>query len=55
VEAWYRLHERLGRLPMQDILAPAIAYARDGAPVGQIAAYDWPYLLDAFYRGSIAK
>jgi gamma-glutamyltranspeptidase/glutathione hydrolase len=32
VDGWIALHRRLGRLPLADILAPAIAYADDGFP-----------------------
>ncbi len=38
VEAWGRLHDRFGRLPLGEILADAIAYARDGFPVTQTFA-----------------
>ena len=33
VDGWFELHQRFGSLPMSDILAPAIRYARDGFPV----------------------
>ncbi len=39
VDGWFELHDRYGRLPMSDILAPAIAYARDGFPVSEVIAY----------------
>ena len=39
VDGWFELHERYGRLPMRDILAPAIRYARDGFPVSEVIAY----------------
>jgi gamma-glutamyltranspeptidase/glutathione hydrolase len=39
VDGWYELHGRYGRLPMKDILAPAIAYARNGFPVSEVIAY----------------
>ena len=39
VDGWFELHERYGRLPMTDILAPAIAYAREGFPVSELIAY----------------
>ena len=38
VDGWFELHGRYGRLPMKDILAPAIAYARDGFPVSEVIA-----------------
>jgi gamma-glutamyltranspeptidase/glutathione hydrolase len=39
VDGWFELHGRYGRLPMADILAPAIAYARNGFPVSEVIAY----------------
>jgi len=39
VDGWFQLHGRYGRLPMKDILAPAIAYARDGFPVSEVIAH----------------
>ncbi len=39
VDGWFELHGRYGRLPMRDILAPAIQYARDGFPVSEVIAY----------------
>ncbi len=41
VDGWFALHERFGKLPMKDILAPAIGYARDGFPVSELIAYYW--------------
>jgi gamma-glutamyltranspeptidase/glutathione hydrolase len=32
VDGWVALHERFGRLPLADVLAPARAYAADGFP-----------------------
>jgi len=34
VDAWFRLHERHGSIPVAELLAPAIAYARGGFPAG---------------------
>jgi gamma-glutamyltranspeptidase / glutathione hydrolase len=39
VDGWYEMHEMFGRLPMRDILQPAINYARDGFPVSEVIAY----------------
>jgi len=39
VDGWFELHNRYGRLPMADILAPAIRYAREGFPVSEVIAY----------------
>ena len=36
VDAWFDLHERFGRLPMADDLAPTIRYAREGHPVAPV-------------------
>src|SRR5689334_4463474 len=41
VDGWYALHDKFGKLPMPDLLAPAIAYARDGFPVSQYIAALW--------------
>jgi len=39
VDGWFELHEMFGKLPMKDILQPAISYARDGFPVTEVIAY----------------
>lgn len=41
VDGWFELHDRLGSMPMQDILAPSIDYAREGFPVSELIAYYW--------------
>lgn len=41
VDAWFELHARFGKLPMSEVLAPAIAYAREGFPVSELIAYYW--------------
>lgn len=41
VDGWFTLHGRLGRLPMSEILAPAIRYAREGFPLTELIAYYW--------------
>jgi gamma-glutamyltranspeptidase/glutathione hydrolase len=33
IDAWFSAHERFGKLDMARLLAPAVAYARDGFPV----------------------
>lgn len=38
VDGWFELHGRYGQLPMQQVLAPAIAYAREGFPVSEYIA-----------------
>ena len=39
VDGWFELHKKFGKLPMSDILAPSIKYARDGFPVSELIAY----------------
>jgi gamma-glutamyltranspeptidase / glutathione hydrolase len=41
VDGWFELHRRFGRLPMKEILAPAIAYAEKGFPVTEVIAHYW--------------
>ncbi|NNF51390.1 MAG: gamma-glutamyltransferase [Gammaproteobacteria bacterium] len=41
VDGWFELHGRFGKLPMSDVLAPAIAYAEQGFPVTEVIAYYW--------------
>ncbi|WP_417764439.1 gamma-glutamyltransferase [Shewanella chilikensis] len=39
VDGWYELHDKFGKLPMKDNLAPAIHYAREGFPVSELIAF----------------
>ncbi len=41
VDGWFALHDRFGKLPMRDVLAPTIRYAREGHPVHETIAYYW--------------
>lgn len=41
VKGWEMLRARFGRLPMADLLAPAIFYAEDGFPVTDVTANAW--------------
>ncbi|MEZ6195896.1 MAG: gamma-glutamyltransferase [Planctomycetota bacterium] len=50
VDGWFALHDRFGHLPMKDLLAPAIGYARDGFPVSQLIARYWSGNAAAFAR-----
>jgi gamma-glutamyltranspeptidase/glutathione hydrolase len=36
VDGWFELHARFGRLPMSELLSPAIGYARAGFPVTEV-------------------
>lgn len=41
VDGWFELHRRFGKLPMKEILAPAIRYAEAGFPVTEVIAHHW--------------
>ena len=41
VDGWFALHGRFGRLPMSEVLAPTVRYAREGHPVHETVAYYW--------------
>ncbi|MBN1999331.1 gamma-glutamyltransferase [candidate division KSB1 bacterium] len=41
VDGWFELHEKFGRLPMKQVLEPAIYYAAEGFPVTEVIAYYW--------------
>jgi len=41
VAAWSMLHQRFGKLPLADVLAPAIGIAEAGFPVSEITAAEW--------------
>jgi gamma-glutamyltranspeptidase / glutathione hydrolase len=41
VDGWITLHQRLGKLPLAQVLAPTVRYARDGFPVSEVVAYYW--------------
>jgi len=41
VDGWFELHAKFGKLPMKELLAPAISYARNGFPVTEIIAEGW--------------
>ncbi len=43
VDGWYELHEKFGRMPMADILAPSIDYAEKGFPLTELIAYYWKF------------
>ncbi len=39
VDAWFEMHDMFGKLPMENILKPAISYAREGFPVSELIAF----------------
>ena len=47
VDAWFVLHDRFGKLPMEQLLQPAIGYGREGFPVSEVIAYE----MESNYEG----
>ena len=41
VDGWAELHRKFGRLPLAQVLAPTVRYARGGFPVSELIAYYW--------------
>jgi gamma-glutamyltranspeptidase/glutathione hydrolase len=41
VDGWAKLHERFGKLPWEDLFAPAVYYAERGFPLTEIIRHDW--------------
>ncbi|MFN3608483.1 MAG: gamma-glutamyltransferase family protein, partial [Hyphomonas sp.] len=41
VDGWFALHEKFGKRPMADNLAPTVSYAREGAPIPEMIAWYW--------------
>ena len=41
VDGWFELNKKFGKLPMIDILKPAITYATEGFPLTEVIAYYW--------------
>ena len=50
VDAWFALHDRFGKLPIKEDLAPAIAYAQNGFPVTELIAAYWKGNMAAFEK-----
>ncbi len=47
-KAWVELNRRFGRLPLTQVLAPAVSYARDGYPVAPETARMWKRALRSY-------
>ncbi len=41
VDGWFAMHDRFGSISMEEILQPAIEYAREGFPVTELIAFYW--------------
>jgi gamma-glutamyltranspeptidase/glutathione hydrolase len=64
VDGWYELHGKFGKLPMTEILQPAIDYAKEGFPVSELIAFylggsarrfkNWPNFADTYMPGGKA-
>ena len=64
VDGWFEMHDMFGKLPIKDILQPAINYAREGFPVTEVIAYyldkgtqllkDYPNIKEVFMPGGKA-
>lgn len=46
--AWVQLSKRFGRLPLQEVLSPAIAYAEEGYPLTPILGKYWSLAYEKF-------
>lgn len=55
VDGWFMLHQRFGRLPMADLLAPAIHYAHDGFPVSPVIGRAWHQAVDLLSKDPGAR
>ena len=43
VDGWFALHQKFGKLPITELLQPAINYGREGFPVSEVIAYEMGY------------
>ena len=43
VDGWFALHQKFGKLPIKELLQPAINYGREGFPVSEVIAYEMGY------------
>jgi gamma-glutamyltranspeptidase/glutathione hydrolase len=50
VDGWFALHQKFGKLPMADDLAPAIHYATIGFPVTELISAYWKGNMAAFEK-----
>ena len=50
VDGWFELHDRFGKITMQEVLNPAIKYAENGFPVTELVAYYMEIADDNFNK-----
>jgi gamma-glutamyltranspeptidase / glutathione hydrolase len=55
VDAWFALHGKFGKLPMTEVLAPAIHYATIGFPVTQLISVYWKANMAAFEKSKLIE
>ncbi|MFD2169890.1 gamma-glutamyltransferase family protein [Tumebacillus lipolyticus] len=48
--AWAELSERFGKLPLTEVLAPAIRYAEEGYPLSPVLAHYWQRAFETFSK-----
>ena len=41
VDGWFEMHGKFGKLPMSEVLKPAINYANEGFPVSELISFYW--------------
>lgn len=46
--AWAALSKRFGKLPLTEVLQPAITYAQEGFPISPILGYNWNVAYEKF-------
>ncbi|HRY45239.1 MAG TPA: gamma-glutamyltransferase [Thermoanaerobaculia bacterium] len=47
-DGWLELHAKYGKLPLAEVLAPAIRYAEEGFPVSPVIAGNWAGSVNRF-------
>lgn len=50
VGGWMAMHERFGRLPLEDVMAPAIDYAENGYPVSPNISRLWEEAFNTYSK-----
>jgi gamma-glutamyltranspeptidase/glutathione hydrolase len=53
VDAWWRLHQRYGKLKWRELFQPAIVYAEGGVPLSPVVAYYMNRAMANFARPSM--
>jgi gamma-glutamyltranspeptidase/glutathione hydrolase len=55
VDAWSTGHAKFGKKPWAEVLAPAIRYAEEGAPVSEIVDIVWKFSASSLKKDQFAK